>query len=94
MPMIIRVLEHLEFFASNAEKGTEELEDLKFEIKKLRTKEEEKALEKQRLDKVRWTKVVPLPPLSRRAVFYREWCLNIFIAFGIIKKNCRKHFLP
>ena len=52
MPMIIRVLEHLEFFASNAEKGTEELEDLKFEIKKLRSKEEEKAVEKQRLDKV------------------------------------------
>jgi len=51
MPMIIRVLEHLEFFASNAEKGTEELEDLKFEIKKLRSKEEEKASEKQRLDK-------------------------------------------
>jgi len=51
MPMIIRVLEHLEFFASNAEKGTEELEDLKFEIKKLRSKEEEKAVEKQRLDK-------------------------------------------
>ena len=50
--MIIRVLEHLEFFASNAEKGTEELEDLKFEIKKLRSKEEEKAVEKQRLDKV------------------------------------------
>jgi len=51
MPMIIRVLEHLEFFASNAEKGTEELEELKFEIKKLRCKEEEKAVEKQRLDK-------------------------------------------
>lgn len=51
MPMIIRVLEHLEFFASNAEKGTEELEELKFEIKKLRSKEEEKAVEKQRLDK-------------------------------------------
>ena len=52
MPMIIRVLEHLEFFASNAEKGTEELEDLRFEVKKMRCKEEEKALEKQRLDKV------------------------------------------
>ena len=59
--MIIRVLEHLEFFASNAEKGTEELEDLKFEIKKLRTKEEEKALEKHRLDKVHTVKTRPTP---------------------------------